>query len=231
MRTPSAQVRRAALVAAIALTAAAVGVALTPGRLGIDGVWCKMTASTGFLLVALAAGALGSRYGIAVLCGLMFSWWGDYFLTRESDLSFLAGLLAFLCGHAAYSIAYLSYRSRGSLALAAFGVLGVLGFALAWRYGAVVPGPMRPWVAAYLAAISFMVALAVGTLPRRGGWLILSGALAFYLSDICVAYRQFIEHRASVSAMGTVLYFGGQVMLAGSIAAVEPGQPGRSRAP
>ena len=184
-----------------------------------------MAISSGFLAVAWAAGARKSPYGKAMFAGLACSWWGDLFLVPGGWRYFLAGLIAFLLGHAAYCCAYIIHRTRLSYAGIAAVPMGVSGLLLARWLWPHVPEYLRVFVAAYIVVISLMVTLAIGTLPRPAGWLIVLGAAAFFCSDIGVASAHFLRGNhgpivGQLKASVAPLYFGGQFMLAGSIALV-----------
>jgi uncharacterized membrane protein YhhN len=201
----------------IASTLAALAALLVAERRGSRaGVWvAKPLASTGFLATALAAGALDSRYGLAVLAALLLSWLGDVLLIpRESAAAFKAGLASFLLGHLAYAGAFLV---RGvSLAACALAALpALLAAALAWRWLRPHLGAdMRVPVAAYVGVISAMVVLAAGTEAAALHGRILPGALLFYVSDLAVARQRFVAGSFWNRAWGLPLYYGGQLLLA-----------------
>lgn len=214
--------RKTILVAAVVFTWAAVFCTAAAYELANPAVAVrvKMAASTGYLLIALAAGALRSRYGIAMLLGLMCSWWGDLFLSFGGWGFFLAGLIAYLLGHAGFSCAYIIHRTRirrSAICLAAF---LLPAFLLGRWFWPGIPEHLRLPTAAYIIVITCMVALACGTLQRPGGWLIVLGATAFFISDICVAHIYFINVTPVIAATALLLYYGGQTMLAGTIAIV-----------
>lgn len=208
------------LVAGSVFTAVAVAITLFGGSLGLDmgrGV-AKMLASTGFLLTAIFAGALQSRYGIAILVGLFFSWWGDLFLISSDDTIFLMGLVAFLLGHVAYAVAFLVWGvhlpTAGLMALlVAAPVYGVFQ----WLNPHL--GDMRLPVYAYMLVITSMVILSAGATRRNGTALMLIAALMFWVSDICVARSRFVEPGPINALIGLPLYFGGQLVFAWSIRA------------
>jgi len=174
----------------------------------------KTLASTGFVAVALFAGALESAYGQAVLIALVLSWWGDLFLLWSRRALFLAGLVAFLLGHVAFGVAF-ALRGIDGLALGAALLAALL------PASAVVPWllprldrAMRKPVIAYIVVISAMVALAVGTVARHGNpWIVLA-AVAFYLSDLAVARDRFVESGFVNRSWGLPLYYGAQVVFA-----------------
>lgn len=173
----------------------------------------KMLASTGFLAIALSVGGLTNTYGCLVLLALAFSWIGDLLLTYASRRAFLAGLVTFLLGHVAYSVAFAALGIDGPLATVATVVLLVLGLAL-WRWLAPHLGDMIASVIAYLIVITVMVVLAVGAYGSGATALIPLGAALFYLSDIAVARNQFVAPGISNRVVGLPLYYLAQVLLA-----------------
>ena len=165
----------------------------------------KALASAGFLAVGARASA-GGRYGALVLAGLALSAAGDVLLLSSARRAFLAGLGAFLLAHLAYAAAF-APASRPS---AAAGVaLALLGIAVVrWLWPRL--GGMRAPVAAYAAAITVMLALALGV-ERR---LVQAGAALFWLSDLTVARDRFAHPGLANRAVGLPLYYAGQLLLA-----------------
>ena len=206
-----------ALAAAAVFTVIAVALLLLGPWPG--GVWYKMAASSGFLATALAAGALRGGYGRAVLAGLALCWWGDCFLTGGSERYFLLGLGAFLLGHLSFAGAFLVHginpRWSGAASLAA-----LVPATLVYAWLAPRLGPMKLPVCGYIAIISLMLALAIGTRGRGGTPLILLGAALFYASDLCVARQKFVSPSPWNPLIGLPLYYAAQLCLAASIARV-----------
>ena len=80
------------------------------------GVWLfKPLASTGFVAIALSAGALDSIYGRWVLAALALSWLGDVLLIPRSKSIFLAGIGSFLLGHVAFVVVPLRMRTTSAM--------------------------------------------------------------------------------------------------------------------
>ncbi len=198
-------------------TAVAVVLMLANSRVGFaSGTWLKMAASTGFLATALAAGALHGSYGRTILAALVFCWWGDYFLTRGSETSFLLGLVAFLLGHLGFAAAFLIHGINPRWALAAALMLFIPAMAVyLWLEEQL--GPMKLPVCAYIAVISLMLALATGTRGRGATRLIFIGAALFYASDLFVARQKFATPSPWNSMIGLPLYYAAQLCLAASI--------------
>ena len=184
----------------------------------------KMASSFSFLATAWFAGARYSSYGWILFAGLICSSFGDYFLLSPTDGRFLAGLISFFIAHVAYCVAYAVRGSRLPAAGATAAVMLVCSvFVVRWVWPH-VPDDMKIPVVAYITVISAMVALAAGTLSKPGGRLILLGAVMFYISDIFVARQQFVAPGFVNALLGLPLYFGGQAVLALSVAWVNAGE-------
>ena len=174
----------------------------------------KPLASTAFVAAAVANGAHRTPYGVAILAGLAFSWWGDVLLISRAKRVFLAGLVAFLLGHVAYSVAF---ARRGVAVGAAAAALALMAAALVLVGRWLLPSverPMRAPVLAYMGVITVMVALAAGTFAAHGEPWVLVGAVAFYLSDLSVARDRFVAPGWTNKLWGWPLYFGAQLVLA-----------------
>lgn len=204
----------------IALTCLAVaGLLLAEYRDSRPGVWlAKPLASTGFVAVALVAGAPGSGYGRGVLAALLLCWLGDVLLIpRGSPRCFRAGLFSFLLGHLAFAGAFVA---RGLDGLTVFGVGGAAAV-MAWLVlrwlRPHLPRNMAAPVHAYVVVISAMAVCAAGTVGRAGVPRILVGALMFYVSDLAVARDRFLAPNFANKTWGLPLYFGGQLLLATSV--------------
>ncbi len=176
----------------------------------------KPLAPAGFLGLAIAAGALDSSYGRAVLAALALSWLGDVFLLSAKPRPFLLGLAAFLLGHVAYAIAFVAYGQDIAWSLAALAALGLPAFFVMRWLGPHLPAAMRLPVKAYVAVISLMMALAAGTFAAGGQPLLPIGAAAFYLSDLAVARDRFVAPGFANRFWGLPLYYFAQLCLAWS---------------
>jgi uncharacterized membrane protein YhhN len=205
----------------ILLTLAALAALLVAEYVGSrKGVWiAKPAASTGFLAVAVAAGALDSSYGLLVLLGLVLSWWGDVFLIPvERPRIFQAGIASFLLGHAAYVVAFasLGLQPVAAIVTALLMVASVMKI-LRWLRPH-LPPEMRMPVYAYFVVITCMVICAAGAVANAATPMILLGALMFYVSDLAVARDRFVATGFGNRVWGLPLYYGGQLVLASSIA-------------
>ena len=178
----------------------------------------KPLASTGFVLAALTAGALSSRYGRAVLVALVLSWLGDVLLIPRSARSFKAGLFAFLLGHVAFAVAFVVAGVSPLWTLCAVALVGAPAFLVArWLVPKVQPERLRGPVVAYIVVISAMVVLAVGTVGAGTTAAVLVAALLFYASDVSVAVNRFVDNGFANRAFGLPAYYGAQLVFAWTI--------------
>ena len=81
-----------------------------------------------------------------------------------------------------------------------------------------VPPAMSATVYAYVIVISTMVICAAGAAVGTGQGAILIGAAMFYVSDLAVARDRFVAPAVSNKLWGLPLYFGGQLVLASTVA-------------
>ncbi len=185
-------------------------------------VWTfKPLASTAFIALAGFCGALDSTYGALILAGLVLSWFGDVFLISRKLLHFRLGLVSFLLGHVAYVIAFVSVGLDGMLTgMAAIPLSVTAVVVFLWLRPNL--GRMKVPVLAYVVVITVMVICAVGTVHTPGGAVRVLGAMAFYLSDLGVARDRFVAEGLANRLFGLPLYYGGQVLLALSIALTLP---------
>jgi uncharacterized membrane protein YhhN len=178
----------------------------------------KPLASTGFLVVAVAAGGLHGGYGRAILVALALSWVGDVCLLSRRPGWFLAGLTAFLAAHVAFGVAFVVHGvalpwALGSVVLLAGPALGVRRW-----LSPHLPAGMRGPVDAYVVVITVMVALSLSCAAAGGSPWIAVGAIAFYLSDLSVARDRFVRSELRNRLWGLPLYYGAQLVLACTIA-------------
>jgi uncharacterized membrane protein YhhN len=180
----------------------------------------RADAAVGVLVIAkplpvlcLAAWTLGRRtpYARTIGAGLFASAAGDVLLELGSSW-FLSGLLAFLCAHACYAVAF--WRDGRSLRL--LRLLPFLSYGAA-VYGVLMPslGAMAPPVGAYVVAIVVMMWRAAarddGSFAGRMATL---GAVLFGLSDTLIAFDRFLAPIPGVAAPIILLYWAGQLGIA-----------------
>ena len=182
----------------------------------------KPVASALFVVAALIHPPGLPSYAPWIVAGLVLCLVGDVCLAFPSDRMFLAGLVAFLSGHLFYAAALfqVSPLNIGSGAAAAAALAAGAGIFIWLRPGL---GAMEKPVIAYIAVISLMV-IGAGTvaadcrLTATGRFLVLAGAVSFYLSDIFVARQRFVVDAAANRRIGLPLYYAGQFMIAFSVA-------------
>lgn len=179
--------------------------------------WKRSAVKT--LPVLLLAFVALNRDGPALLvAGLVLGAAGDFFLSRDGDNPFLAGLASFLLAHIAYVVLFLGsggglpvlvgWHVVAALAIAAFS-LSVL--VLLMRH---VPANMRMPVVAYCIAIVLMGLTALTT----GNWMVIAGALLFMASDTLLALERFVlpetfGHRLPVRVAVWTFYYAAQLLI------------------
>ncbi len=206
----------------IALTAVSLSLLLVAEHRdhAVGKILTKPVASIGFVGLGLHAGAMQSFVGHVMLVALLLCLLGDLLLIGKSRPMFLSGLVAFLLGHVGYVVAFwllgveLPWLAGGALLVVLTGVP-----ILRWLWPH-VSGGMKGPVAAYVGVISVMVAMAMGAFGAGASWLVPVGALLFYVSDICVARNRFVAEGSINRFVGLPLYYGGQILLAASIASM-----------
>ncbi len=203
----------------IAIVAIATLTMVTSRQLGypaLEGI-AKMTASSAFVAIALMLSAHSTRYGRLVLTGLIFSWFGDWFLAAATEAMFLYGLGCFLLAHVAYISAFASLGVNYRWAIFAIAPIAVLSIGTSLWLAPFVPEPMVMPVRIYTAVISLMVIFAAGARGSGAPLIIPVGALLFYFSDLSVAAGQFAQSDVPHYLWGLPFYFCGQVLLALSV--------------
>ncbi len=179
----------------------------------------KLTASTAFIVLALASGALASPYGQWVLLALVLSWAGDAFLLSSKPTMFLLGLGAFLLAHIAFAAAFIGLGFEGrAFALSLAGMALVGGITLRWLWRHLSSALFRGAVVAYVAAIVVMCATALAASAASGAWVFGAAALVFAASDIAVARQNFVQPSLLNKLWGLPLYYAAQLALAWSVA-------------
>lgn len=176
----------------------------------------KPLAAAAFIWLALALGALDSHYGQVLLIGLLLCAAGDILLMFEPEAAFLAGLVAFLCGHLGYAVAFSQLPGNlsglaWSLAPALILLIGTTRWLRSY-----LEGLMRFAVPGYILVITAMLLFAGMTAGQPEAALIIAGAWGFAFSDLAVARRQFINSTPLNGLWGTPLYFFSQMLIAAS---------------
>jgi uncharacterized membrane protein YhhN len=178
---------------------------------------CKPLAALAFVWLAISLGAVGSAYGNWLLAGLLCCMAGDLLLMPDKERAFLAGLVAFLCGHLLYAAAFAHLpRNPWGLAVAAVPACIMLLFVARWLLPRVKP-PMKVPVTLYTLVITVMLLCAGLSAGQPAALFIISGAWGFALSDLAVARQQFVQASRWNGLWGTPLYFLSQMLLASSV--------------
>jgi len=174
----------------------------------------KVLASSGFLLTAVSAGALRHQFGRIVFAGLVLSMVGDMTLIGATREHFLAGLVAFLFAHIAYTTAFISFgQARRWVIAAALPVTVSAVAVLLWLLPLAAAGLELP-VRMYTAVISLMVITAFGARGAGASTLIVAGAIMFFVSDLSVAWLRVAGTDFPAYVWGLPLYYGGQLCFA-----------------
>jgi uncharacterized membrane protein YhhN len=173
----------------------------------------KMLALAGFVTIALSVGGLSNTCGRVGVVALVFSWAGDLLLTFTARAAFLGGLVTFLLGHVAYSVAF-GILGTNALTTAIVGIVMTFAGLLVWKWLAAHVGDMACAVVAYIVVITVMVVMAFAAFGAGATILIPIGAVLFSTSDIAVAQNQFVAPGVMTRVRGLPLYYLAQVLLA-----------------
>ncbi|MGB5746040.1 MAG: lysoplasmalogenase [Desulfobacterales bacterium] len=178
-----------------------------------------------FILTALLQPHLFSEYFYILLIGLIFCLGGDVFLALPQQRMFLFGLVSFLLGHVCYVICffYVADSNPWTWGGGAIG-LAISGLVFFWLRPHL--GPMLVPVIAYIFVITAMVigaftVLGDTRLPSTGRFLVIFGAVSFYISDLFVARDRFLKKEFFNRLLGLPLYYTGQFLLAFSVAFIK----------
>lgn len=149
-----------------------------------------LTASTAFVLTALTAFIKNkSKYGILILIGLIFCWLGDF----TGHYNFKVSVASFALAHIFFIFAFLSIGIENKRTLISLGTFSVISFCIFYWLYPYVPESDQPFVFAYIIIITVMIVIALGTKTSAVKKIIAIGAVSFYVSDIFVARRKFVD--------------------------------------
>lgn len=156
---------------------------------------CKPATTLAFLASALALDPVYADRRAWFCAALFFCTAGDVFLMLPRD-AFIPGLASFLVAQLCFAVGFaLHLESAGTMALGV-AVVGVVATPLSVRFvralGVERRGSLVAPVLAYVAAISVMVATAIGT----GNALAVIGASLFFASDTLIGETRFVGPRA-----------------------------------
>ncbi len=169
-------------------------------------------------LMSLQEPSWNKTYTFGVVLGLLFSLAGDIALMfQEKRKAFLAGLGFFLAAHIVYAAVFLTLGrfTRWDLLWALILAAAGAGFYILIRPNL---GSMKGPVIGYIVVISFMVSRAFSTwaspeLTLDQAWMIASGALLFYFSDVILAANKFWKP-LRYNRISLVFYYSGQFLIA-----------------
>lgn len=184
----------------------------------------KTVLSSMFLLVALLQPRAGGGYFLWMLSGLGCCLVGDICLALPGRRQFLAGLVSFLVGHVLYVFAFSLVASWSPWA-GMVQIMAVIASVVVFLWLRPHLGTMLVPVMGYIVVISTMVCLALSVGANTGlsvasRFLVVSGSLSFYVSDILVARQRFVSETLVNRLIGLPLYYAGQFMLAYSVGLV-----------
>jgi uncharacterized membrane protein YhhN len=188
------------------------------------GVYIKGSVSILFVVTALLQPHPLPTYFHRILAGLVLGLVGDVCLALPGNRAFRAGLVAFLAGHVFYVWAFAGLTEPADWASPVqLILLCISGTAFWWLRPHV--GKMMVPVIVYLVVITLMLAGAWAVfrnpeMTAAGRWVILAGALYFYLSDLFVARQRFVTEQYLNRLIGLPLYYVGQFLLAFSVGLV-----------
>lgn len=188
----------------------------------------KLVCSLCFLTIGMISAVFGSNgpvraYDRLMLAGLVMSLVGDMLLAWSmARRTFLMGLVSFLIANVLYSTAFTLANGLSAWDVLLMAAL-VGGSFAAYRMLALDLRSMKIPVLAYLLVISFMLTKALSSLYLGGisgtaGWLVVVGAILFFISDGVLALVQFQHQPAKADrAINLVTYYTGQILLALSL--------------
>jgi uncharacterized membrane protein YhhN len=168
-------------------------------------------------LLSLLGPTRSMTYSIGVLVGLLLSMGGDVALMFSDRKAFTVGLVLFLLAHVAYTVTFTllnSFKGPDVFTALVLLIAGVGFYALIKRGLGAMKGP----VLVYMLVISLMVNRALSTLwaPAFRNvqvWMIVSGAVLFYISDIMLALDRFWQPW-KYTRLSLAFYYAGQVLIA-----------------
>lgn len=180
----------------------------------------KYILKPGTMVFIIAIGAMKANeaglYGWLILLGLLFSVAGDIFLMLPGD-RFVSGLIAFFCAHLIYVIAFPGewVLSGVSIWIALLLMVAVIMYFMLVRREVRQEGGVGLQVAVllYIGIISWMVFKAY----LSGEWILLAGALFFYLSDAILGWNRFKKQYVWGEYAVMITYYTAQTLFALSV--------------
>lgn len=151
--------------------------------------------------------------------GIVAAWIGDLLLMGEGDLSFVAGLVAFLVMQVCYLMALVRVPGPG---LVRAWKIAAVPYVLVWLVLNLLVwsgvGALRIPVLVYSAVLTAMAIAALDlvlSVPRHLGWRVAWGAVLFLVSDALIAVTAFgpLSSTNLTSALVMATYIVAQAMI------------------
>lgn len=168
------------------------------------------TASTLYIVAAIAAGAHRSNFGRALFLGVACAWIADI----VGPMNFIVGALFFLVGHLFYMAAFFIHGIAWRHALIGLAIYGVVTTVLMIYIMPKVPPTEQAIIGTYTVILGIMGGLAIGTLGRGATWLMPLAGVLFYVSDYFLAQTVFLDGGFINSALGYPLYYAAVIFFA-----------------
>ncbi len=168
-------------------------------------------------LTACAWAYTRPRFGPWVIIGVVTGALGDFSLASAERSWFMAGVITFLIGHIAYSVAFAkelkSTRMRISFILATLLLMNVLVVLVFLRMIFVGEQALIVPVIIYVAVMSVMMTITM--LHRSPTRFITAGGLVFVLSDAHIAVNHMLlpAPRLNIALSGYATYYLAQYLL------------------
>ena len=174
-----------------------------------------------FILTATLQSHPVTAYYNYLLIGLILCLGGDVLLIFPQKKAFLLGLVSFLLGHVFYVIAFFNISQTSSTVWIVTLIILAFSIGVFLRLRPHLGSMMVP-VILYIIVITSMVigagsVLFDAMLPANGRYIVFTGALLFYFSDLCVARQRFVKQAFFNRLLGLPLYYSGQFLLAFSV--------------
>jgi len=153
-----------------------------------------------------------------IAAGLIFSLGGDIALIFPLAKALLIGMSFFALTHLIYGLGFTWFSGFSwQDVLSALAIIIFSAIIYVYLYPSL--GKMKLAVAFYVLIISFMVWRAVSVLFGTAftpvqAYLIVSGAILFYLADALEAFYRFKSQILRLRAVYLSLYFSGQLLIA-----------------
>ena len=159
-------------------------------------------------------------YAVMIIAALFFGLIGDCLLVYPEKLKFfILGLVSFLIGQIIYGINFIMILGVSWIDALVYAV--IIGL-IVWifKIGKMEFGKMKKPVIAYVAAITFMITLALSGLYKSGfsptlTVMVAASAVLFLVSDVLLGFMRFAPtQRGYYRAANLILYYLAQMIFA-----------------